>query len=101
MDTPIRLGIAAPRLPACCASCPLETLFEEFRVGDRRKEALKPALRRHTVASLRELLLAAHQVERAIKGASPGDPWLMLAEVVIGLTTNNASQRKRNYNENE
>ena len=80
---------------------PLETLFEEFRVGDRRKAALKPALRRHTVASLRELLLAAHQVERAIKGASPGDPWLMLAEVAIGLATSNASQRKRNYNENE
>ncbi|MDQ3564056.1 MAG: DNA polymerase III subunit delta, partial [Pseudomonadota bacterium] len=80
---------------------PLEPLFEEFRVWDRRKAALKPVLRRHTVASLRELLLAAHQVERAIKGASPGDPWLMLAEVAIGLATSNASQRKRNYNENE
>ncbi|MGH8533638.1 MAG: hypothetical protein ACREV1_13130, partial [Gammaproteobacteria bacterium] len=65
-----------------------------------RKAALKPALRRHTVASLRELLLAAHQVERAIKGASPGDPWLMLAEVAIALATSNSSQRKRNYNVN-
>ena len=80
---------------------PLEPLFEEFRVWDRRKAALKPALRRHTVASLRELLLAAHQVERAIKGASPGDPWLMLGEVAIGLATSNASQWKRNYNVNE
>ena len=71
---------------------PLEPLFEEFRVWDRRKAALKPALRRHTVASLRELLLAAHQVERAIKGAIPGNPWLMLAEVAIGLA-GGAAQR--------
>lgn len=72
---------------------PLEPLFEEFRVWDRRKAALKPALRRHTVASLRELLLAAHQVERAIKGAIPGDPWLMLSEVAIGLAGGAAQRR--------
>lgn len=70
---------------------PLEPLFAEFRVSERRKAAMQPALRRHTVASLRKLLVAAHQVERAIKGAIPGDPWLMLEQVAIGLARGGGS----------
>lgn len=64
----------------------LEALFAEYHLWEARQGPLRETLRRHTTEGLRELLLAAGQVERVIKGMERQDPWLALGDICLHLT---------------
>jgi DNA polymerase-3 subunit delta len=57
------------------AGTPLETLFQQQRVWDKRKPLYQAALKRHNLRRWRALLRRAARLDRICKGAEPGNPW--------------------------
>lgn len=57
------------------AGTPLETLFQQQRVWDKRKPLYQAALKRHNLRRWRTLLRRAARLDRVCKGAEPGNPW--------------------------
>jgi len=53
----------------------LDQLLRENRVWGERQGPLKAALRRHARAALERALVHAARIDRASKGAGPGEPW--------------------------
>ena len=60
--------------------------LEAARVWPRRRPLVKKALQRHDTASLIRLQQLAAHVDRCIKGAAPGHPWMLLTEAVTHLS---------------
>lgn len=63
----------------------LEALLTEARVYDKRKPLLRAALKRCSRDTCYQLLLTAGRIDRIIKGASPGDAWDSLLELILAL----------------
>ncbi len=57
------------------AGTPLETLFQQHKVWDKRKPLYQAALKRHNLRRWRALLRRAARLDRICKGAEPGNPW--------------------------
>lgn len=56
-------------------------------VWERRKPLLKQALQRLNQARLGALLQTAQQIDAAIKGGAADNPWLLLDQLILGLTS--------------
>jgi DNA polymerase III subunit delta len=54
-------------------------------VWEKRKPLIRQALQRVSRAYVQKLLALAQQVDAAIKGAAPDDPWLLLDRLVLNL----------------
>jgi len=55
-------------------------------IWDKRKPAVKSALRRLSGAQLQTLLLKAAHADRAVKGAADGDVWTALTNIALGIS---------------
>ena len=64
---------------------PLTQLMRENRVWGVRQRLVEHALPRLSLRRLAEALAATSQIDRAIKGAEPADPWHALKRVALGL----------------
>ena len=53
----------------------LDQLLRENRVWGERQGLMKAALKRHARAALEHALVHAARIDRASKGAGPGEPW--------------------------
>ncbi len=62
-------------------------------VWERRKPLMKQALQRLNQTQLGVLLQTAQQIDAAIKGGAPDNPWLLLDQLILGLT--HAPQTRR------
>ncbi len=63
----------------------LARLYERFPMWEKHKPLVQKAIARLGLAELRRLLLAAERLERVSKGVEPGDPWLELESLCLGL----------------
>jgi len=63
----------------------LEALYSEFRIWEKRRPLVNKALRRYSIETLRQLLLAAGRIDRTIKGTLQGVPWEELAWLCAAL----------------
>jgi DNA polymerase-3 subunit delta len=63
----------------------LERAFQEQRIWDKRKPLLRAALHRHTISSLQTLLQLANTADKIIKGMLPGNVWLLLEQIALGI----------------
>lgn len=64
----------------------LSQLMAAARVWDKRRPAVETGLKRHARAPLQDALRACALVDRQIKGAAPGDPWISLAGISLILS---------------
>ncbi|MET0378123.1 MAG: DNA polymerase III subunit delta [Spongiibacteraceae bacterium] len=62
-------------------------------VWERRKPLMKQALQRLNQIQLGALLKTAQQIDAAIKGGAPDNPWLLLDQLILGLTQNSKTPR--------
>ena len=76
---------------------PLESLFTAHRIWRAAQPRCEKALRRLSAARLHAAALHVARIERASKGAGPGEPWDELAmlglELLHGVEAGNAAQR--------
>jgi DNA polymerase-3 subunit delta len=63
-------------------------------VWEKRKPLVRQALQRMSRSYVTKLLTLAQQVDAAIKGAAPDDPWLLLDRLVLRLGQGRRTQRK-------
>ncbi len=52
-----------------------EQVFKTFRVWQQRKNLVSLALKRHTLSNWQTYLLKTVELDKMIKGMSPGNPW--------------------------
>ncbi len=64
---------------------PMESVFRQHRVWDKRKILLKTALNRHSSASLQSLLRKSYKADRIIKGNEIGNLWDELLQLSLGI----------------
>ncbi len=55
-------------------------------VAPMRQSLINAALRRHSPAALRRMLVDAGRIDRTLKGITPGDPWVEILDVLLRLT---------------
>jgi len=63
----------------------LDQIFSEYRVWQQRQAPISKVLKRLPARELMPLLGAAYHIERQLKGASPGDPWAALEDLLFRL----------------
>ena len=80
----IQQGVAAGRS--------IDQLLRENRVWGERQALIKTALRRHARDALERALVHAARIDRASKGAGPGEPWDEF--ISLGLELLNESESK-------
>lgn len=58
------------------------------REGIRRnqEQAISEAARRHSLTALQDMLRLARQIDMAVKGLSPTDPWVALSQLLLQLS---------------
>ncbi len=66
---------------------PVGRAFQELRVWRSRQPLLTKALRSHNENSIRKLILRTGLTDRIVKGASPGQPWGALLELVLHMAS--------------
>jgi DNA polymerase-3 subunit delta len=71
----------------------LETVLTTHRVPRPRQEGIVKALQKLSPGYLQRMLQQCLQIDLAIKGRAPGDPWLQLARLADALTTAVVRQR--------
>jgi DNA polymerase III subunit delta len=71
----------------------MDQLLRENRVWGERQGLMKTALRRHGLAAIERALVHAARIDRASKGAGPGEPWDEF--IRLGLELLNESQVTR------
>ncbi len=64
---------------------PLEPVFQTHRVTRARQEGISQTLRQLPPALVRQLLRQCLEVDLAIKGQAPADPWQLLARMIDRL----------------
>ena len=64
---------------------PMNTAFREARVWGPRQKLLEPLTTRIPPGVCEAALVMANQVDRAIKGVEPGNPWDTLLELGLGF----------------
>ncbi|GGO78677.1 DNA polymerase III subunit delta [Marinobacterium nitratireducens] len=65
---------------------PFDTLCQQQRIFGKRKQLVRNCAKRTSRASLEEMLQACAEVDRMIKGAAAGDPWVPLTGIVLHLS---------------
>lgn len=64
---------------------PVGKVLTQNKVWEKRKPLISSAMKRLSVAALRDLLQACADVDCVIKGVEAGDPWQGLLTITIGL----------------
>jgi DNA polymerase-3 subunit delta len=62
-----------------------DTLCQRERIWGKRKQLVRNACRRFDSGLLEQLLQQAAEVDLAIKGQRPDDPWLLLSQITLAL----------------
>lgn len=62
-----------------------QSLLGKARVWKNRQDLVMRCLDRHDLKTVRELAIAVGRVDRMVKGIQPGDPWLELENILLGL----------------
>src|SRR5690606_13874966 len=81
----------------------IDRVLDGAGVWDRRKPLIRQALQRLPRTQLAHLLQAAQRIDAAIKGGAADNPWLLLDQLLIQMTTRNlhslflTSTRPRSY----
>jgi DNA polymerase-3 subunit delta len=65
---------------------PLNTLFSQFRIWEKRQPGVRAFLKRHSLESCWNSLLRAAKIDHIIKGAETGHIWNELGDFLIHLT---------------
>ncbi len=65
---------------------PANRVMQSQRVWDKRKPVVSAGLKRHSVSDLASLVHQAAAADQCIKGVSRGNPWDMLAELMLTLS---------------
>jgi len=65
----------------------LASLFAKYRIWEKRQNNVRRFLQHHNTKSCWQMLSAAAQIDRQIKGMSPGDPWLAIQQLVLNMTS--------------
>jgi len=65
---------------------PFDNLCQQQRIFGKRKQLLRNCARRLAPAALESLLLQCAEVDRMVKGAAAGDPWVPLTSIVLHLS---------------
>lgn len=63
----------------------LDEACRNFRVWGPRKNVIGQALKRHNTKTLQLLKDQCYRAEKAIKGMGPGDPWILLEIIGLGI----------------
>lgn len=63
----------------------LDEACRNNRVWGPRKDVIGQALKRHNRQSLSDLNDLCYRAEKAIKGMGPGDPWILLEMIGLGI----------------
>ena len=71
----------------------IDQLLRENRVWGERQGLMKAALKRHARAALERALLHAARIDRASKGAGPGEPWDEFISLGLELLNENKVTR--------
>ncbi len=64
----------------------LAAVLQSHRVWDKRKPVVSYALQQHSLTALQQLVTQAHAIDRLIKGASVGNVWQQLCELLFALS---------------
>ncbi len=67
-----------------------ERIWSALNVRERRRPLLQRALARHPRAHWHGFLTQAVELDRVIKGAAPGNPWLALSNLYLGVAGDRA-----------
>ncbi|MCP8685998.1 DNA polymerase III subunit delta [Marinobacterium sedimentorum] len=62
-----------------------DSLCQQQRLFGKRKQLVRSATKRLSPATLENLLQQAAEVDRLVKGARAGDPWLTLTSILLHL----------------
>ena len=65
---------------------PLNRVFQEYRVWDKRKPAIQASLKRLNSKEIGRLIQMAQQADLAIKGLEKKDPWLIFSDIVLTIS---------------
>lgn len=71
---------------ALAAGQPYDPLCQRERIWGKRKQLVRGACRRLRPEQLENLLDQAADVDMAIKGQHPDDPWLLLSQITLSLS---------------
>lgn len=64
---------------------PLEQVFSQYRIWDKRKIVLTAGLKRHGLKRWQAFLLVAGRIERMCKGLATGKPWDELLQLTLRI----------------
>jgi DNA polymerase-3 subunit delta len=73
----------------------IDQLLRENRVWGERQALIKTALKRHARAALERALVHAARIDRASKGAGPGEPWDEFISLGLELLNESESKTRR------
>ncbi|WP_027858867.1 DNA polymerase III subunit delta [Marinobacterium jannaschii] len=62
-----------------------DTLCQREKIWGKRKNLVRRAAQKLPTTALSQLLGRCGEIDKTIKGAAIGDPWLLLSEVILGL----------------
>jgi len=75
------------------AGQPRASVFKQGRVWKNREKPVTRCLERHRPEGLRAMTSSIGQIDRMVKGLGPGDPWLLLQEILLQLSGKPIVQR--------
>ena len=64
---------------------PLEKVFSQYRIWDKRKIVLSAGLKRHGLKRWQAFLLVSGRIERMCKGQAVGKPWDELLQLTLRI----------------
>jgi len=62
-----------------------DAICQRERIWGKRKNLVRRAAQKLPATTLSRLLARCSDIDRIIKGAAEGDPWLLLSEIMLGL----------------
>ncbi len=68
------------------AGKPINALFQQFKVWDKRKPIVGQGLKRLPLSDWQQLLIDCEAADRAIKGQLKQDPWLLMEQIALTMS---------------
>ena len=65
---------------------PINRIFQEYRIWDKRKPAIQASLKRLRHKQILQLIQRAQHADLAIKGLEKNNPWLIFSEVILSIS---------------
>ncbi|MBL4609013.1 MAG: DNA polymerase III subunit delta [Pseudomonadales bacterium] len=65
---------------------PINRIFQDYRIWDKRKPAIQSSLKRLRHKEILQLIQKAQHADLAIKGLEKHDPWLVFSEIILGIS---------------